>query len=129
MRYSKVLLTTHLILILSSNIYAEVMDKEISITGIWNYLAIGIILGVSLSWFKWWIGLPIQLYYSLVLFYPIMEWNDKYVGPAIAKEAGNHYGKNAYNAFILLVVTYLISWLLMCFRKMQKKKNKESISL
>ena len=68
-------------------VFAEVMDKEPTITQIWIYAGVGGLVAIAAWRWRWWIGLP----YSVIWLWGIwafrQEVGDPFVGPAILREA------------------------------------------
>ena len=89
---------------LGCRVFAEVMDKEPTITQNWIYAALGGLIAVAAWRWRWWIGLP----YSVVWFWGIwtlrQELTDPSVGPAILREAGQQYFTHFYLSTMLALV-------------------------
>ncbi|HRI47528.1 MAG TPA: hypothetical protein PK559_10530 [Ignavibacteriaceae bacterium] len=104
----------------TSDIYAEVMDKEPSYSFIWGYCLIALVLAYFIYKYHYYfafIFLPVSLIFPIGW---ISELNDKYVGPAIMQEAGILYFINIYlsTLFIILFQVFLVKKL----RKTKKVK-------
>ena len=96
--------------ILSTPTAAEVMDKEMSISSIWMWSFVGSIFGFFLTKYRLWVGVINLLLFCTILYSPISEWHDPFVGPAIATEAGKNYGMKAYAAICFLILSHLAGW-------------------
>lgn len=77
---------------------------------------IGAILGFFLIRFRWWLGFLTLAIFGFILSGVIMEWNDQFVGPAIAAEAGAHYGLYSYFAIAFLIAVHFAGWALKYFK-------------
>ena len=87
--------------------WAEVMDKELSILGIWTWAFLGAILGWFAIRHRWWLA-PFAITLPLLaMTVALSEWYDPHVGPAIAAEAGENYGLHAYAALAVIIVVTL----------------------
>jgi hypothetical protein len=102
------LATFSLLLVASSSVYAEVMDKEPTLGSMILWGSIGSLVAIFSARFKPWLLLlalpfPVLYFYGLIL-----EINDPYVGPAILNEAGPIYIYSAYLLSALLVFSPFI---------------------
>lgn len=99
------------ILVVGSSIsipQAEVMDKEQSVASIWGWAAVGGVMGLIATRYKWWLGfitLPVAV---LIPAAALLAFHDPYVGPAIAHEAGSSYGLHCYCALAFVVIAHVL---------------------
>jgi hypothetical protein len=82
-------------------IFAEVMDKEPSLTQIWTEFGVLILLGTGLTLLHRWLALLVVPIIFLYAFGTLDELQDPYVGPAMLHEAGRGYVIQSYLAVIL----------------------------
>lgn len=104
----RLLATFPLLVFFSSYVYAEVMDKEPSLSSMYLYGLLGSVVAILSARYKPWLlllalPLPVLYFYGLIL-----EINDPYVGPAILNEAGPIYIFSAYMLSAFLVFSPFI---------------------
>ena len=88
----------------ATDAYAEVMDKEPSIADNWLLAVVGGLLAIAAWRWRGWAGLMVT---SVVMFFLLgvyMELQDPFVGPAMRREAGEHYVTHYYAAVVVAVV-------------------------
>src|SRR5262245_38560418 len=85
-------------------IFAEVMDKEPSLTQIWTEFAVLVLLGIGLTLLHRRLVLLVLPFIFLFAFGTLDELQDPSVGPAILHEAGRGYVIQCYLAVILALV-------------------------
>ena len=105
---NNLLATFSLLLVSSSLVHAEVMDKEPTQESMILWGIIGSLAIIFSARFKPWLltlvlPLPVLYFYGLIL-----EINDPYVGPAILNEAGTPYINYAYLLSALLAFSPFI---------------------
>jgi hypothetical protein len=92
---------------LPSMAWAEVMDKEPTLTRIWTA---GLLTGV-LGFFAWRrhvvLGVPVSLVAVLLAWAVHSELADPYVGPAILAEAGRSYFVQAYGVMLMCAALHI----------------------
>jgi len=98
-------------------VYAEVMDKELSIAEIWMSLlwALAICAAATGLW-RWLLVPSFALGLYLGVGYAWTEWFDPGVGPAIRAEVGEAYGYHANAAVSLLLSAHVAAWFLSSWR-------------
>jgi len=98
------------VFLLSFSAYAEVMDKEPSLTLNFVWGIGGSIIILLCARHKPWlllVSIPIATFYFYAL---LSEINDAFVGPAILREAGEFYVKSAYIFSALLFCSLFIGF-------------------
>ena len=83
--------TALLLLLLPVTAHAEVMDKESSAAAVWAWATAPCVIAYLAARYRPWLLLLVLP--APVLFYiaHLLEVTDRYVGPAIAREAGTLY--------------------------------------
>ena len=80
--------------------WAEVMDKEPTLTSLWTRAFVVGILGL-LAWRRHWtLGIIASLIGALLVWSFLLELTDPYVGPAIRHEGGRGYVVQAYASML-----------------------------
>jgi hypothetical protein len=100
-----------------ASVFAEVMDKELSIPEIWLSLLWGVALCAIATGLWRWLLVPsfaVGLYAGVG--YAWTEWFDPSVGTAIRAEAGEGYGYHANAAVALLLSAHVAGWFLSSWR-------------
>lgn len=120
---NNLLATFSLLLVSSSSVYAEVMDKEPALISIVLCGIIGSLLAILSTRFKPWLLLLAFPFPALYFYGLILEINDPYVGPAILNEAGSIYIYSAYFLSVLLVFSPFIG---MIWRKHNKSLKSDA---
>jgi uncharacterized membrane protein len=120
---NNLLATFSLLLVSSSSVYAEVMDKEPALISIVLCGIIGSLLAILSTRFKPWLLLLAFPFPALYFYGLILEINDPYVGPAILNEAGSIYIYSAYLLSVLLVFSPFIG---MIWRKHNKSLKSDA---
>jgi hypothetical protein len=94
-------------------VFAEVMDKELSIPEIWVSLLCGVLLcAVATGLWRWLLVPSFAVGLYIGVGYAWTEWFDPGVGPAIRAEAGEGYGYHANAAVALLLSAHVAGWFL-----------------
>jgi len=104
------ILTLAVVLVVTATpVYAEVMDKEPTITAIWAWALLGGALSV-LAWrWRWWFGAIVSMVVLSGTYGVYLEISDPFVGPAIRKEAGQGYIGQFYFSALLGCVLQLFA--------------------
>jgi len=100
--------TALLLLLLPVAAHAEVMDKEFSAAAVWAWaIAPSVITFLAARYRPWLLLLVLP---APVLFYiaQLLEVADRYVGPAIAREAGTPYLVASWGGPLALVMGLLL---------------------
>jgi hypothetical protein len=98
-------------------VFAEVMDKELSIPEIWMSLLWGLVIcAVATGFWRWLLVPSFALGLLVGVGYAWTEWFDPSVGPAIRAEAGEVYGYHANAAVALLLLAHVVGWFLSSWR-------------
>ncbi len=110
-----------IVLIASTDVQAEVMDKEPSLQLNWAWGLCGAVACLLTALYKpilLFVVAPLPLFYFYTL---IDEIRDPYVGPAIFIEAGQFYINSAYGLALLILTSMLagLGW-----RYFKKQHNK-----
>lgn len=79
-------------------LFAEVMDKELTLHFIWSYFLTCGTIGFFCGLVRWWLSLVVAPFVSLMAFAHICELHDPLVGPDILAEAGMSYFVQSYLA-------------------------------
>jgi hypothetical protein len=90
-----------------SAVWAEVMDKEPTLTQVWVVGAVAAVLGF-LAWRRHLVlGVAASLLAAVPAWALHQELADPHVGPAILEEAGRSYVIQAYGVMLLCVALHL----------------------
>ena len=96
-----------LLALLPAVAWADVMDKEPSLPGLWGW---ALVLGV-MGFFAWRRHLALGAFITFLAAVPVwafhFELSDPYVGPAILQEAGRGYVIQAYTAMAVCAALHL----------------------
>src|SRR5205085_6090097 len=89
------------------NAFAEVMDKEPTLTTTWMWALVGGAAGYLAWQFRWWLGLGANLVLAPFFVGLCFEFQDSSVGPDILREAGAGYIRWSYCAVAVFFVLQL----------------------
>jgi len=76
----------------------EVMDKELTVPGVWFAFVIPGLIGFLLGRRTWWAGIPMIAWITLGAVVQLLELHDPFVGQSILSEAGPGYFIQSYAA-------------------------------
>ena len=102
-----------LVLLFSSTsvLLAEVMDKELSVPGLWGWAVLWMFAGFLATRYRCWLGL---ITLPVAAFLPagaLSEFYDPQVGPAIVREAGWTYGLHSYAALAVIFLGHVLGFI------------------
>lgn len=107
-------------------LFAEVMDKELTLTFLWSYFTGVGFVGFLFGFVRWWLCVAIVPFIAILAFFQISELNDPFVGPDILAEAGAGYVLQSYAAISSGVVLPILGILTAAIWRLKSASQTDS---